>query len=91
MHRTTMGSMSQITVRLPKDLDRALRLAARRSQRRRSEIIRVALRDYLKPVHLRPGRAYDRVRDLIGSLDSGIPDLAERHREYILESLKSGR
>ena len=83
--------MSQVTVRLPKDLDRALRLAARRSQRRRSEIIRTALSDYLKPAPSRPGRAYDRVRELIGSLDSGFPDLAERHREYILESLKSGR
>jgi hypothetical protein len=32
-----------------------------------------------------------RVEHLIGSLSSGIPDLAERHREYILASLKRGR
>jgi hypothetical protein len=32
-----------------------------------------------------------RVEDLIGSLSSGIPDLAGRHREYILASLKHGR
>ena len=32
-----------------------------------------------------------RVEDLIGSLSSGVPDLAERHREYILASLKHGR
>lgn len=32
-----------------------------------------------------------RVEDLIGSLSSGIPDLAERHREHILASLKHGR
>jgi hypothetical protein len=51
----------------------------------------MALRDYLRPKSLGPGSAYARVRDLIGSLESGIPDLAERHREYILESLKSGR
>jgi hypothetical protein len=28
---------------------------------------------------------------LIGSLESGIPDLAENHRKYILESLKNAR
>lgn len=26
----------------------------------------------------------------LGSLDSGIPDLAEKHREYVLQSLKNG-
>lgn len=33
----------------------------------------------------------ERVRDLLGSLKSGIPDLAERHREYLLEAVKNGR
>jgi len=32
-----------------------------------------------------------RVRGLIGSLDSGVPDLAERHREYLIKALKRGR
>ena len=81
----------QLTVRVPDDLHRALRQAARRSQRKASEIVRVALQSYLEPIPDRPGWAYDRVRDLIGSLDSGISDLAERHSEYVLESLKRGR
>ncbi len=81
----------QLTVRIPEDLHRALRQAARRSQRKASEIVRLALQAYLEPVPDRPGWAYDRVRDLIGSLDSGISDLAERHSEYFLESLKRGR
>ena len=33
----------------------------------------------------------DRVRGLIGSLDFGVSDLATRHREYILESIKRVR
>jgi hypothetical protein len=32
-----------------------------------------------------------RVKHLLGSLSSGVPDLAENHRAYILESLKNGR
>jgi len=28
-----------------------------------------------------------RVSHLLGSLESGIPDLAERHREYLLATL----
>jgi hypothetical protein len=35
----------------------------------------------------RRGRISKRVATLIGSLESGIPDLAENHRRYILKSL----
>jgi hypothetical protein len=31
------------------------------------------------------------VRDLIGSIDSSIPDLGERHREYLIERLRHTR
>lgn len=80
----------QITVRLPDRLHRSLRLAARRSQRRPSEIVRAALQAYLQPKAPPRGTAYERMRDLIGAFDSGIPDLAERHSEYVYESLRRG-
>ena len=82
---------NQLTVRLPRDLSQSLASAARRAQRKRSEIVRLALEAYLSEPTARPGRPYDRIRHLIGSLDSGISDLAERHSEYVLESLKRGR
>jgi metal-responsive CopG/Arc/MetJ family transcriptional regulator len=81
----------QLTVRLPEDLSRALRAASRRMQRKNSEIVRLALRQFLgssSPSGIRPA---DRVRSLIGSLESGVPDLAEEHRAYIIESLRRGR
>lgn len=82
---------SQLTVRLPDDLDRALKAATRRMQRRSSDIVRLALREFLGGSSERPGRPVDRVRDLVGSLESGIPDLAARHREYVLASVTRGR
>jgi metal-responsive CopG/Arc/MetJ family transcriptional regulator len=81
----------QITVRLPKELNRALGAAARRSGRRRSEVIRLSLVAFLTPGSGGRGQPIDRVRGLIGSLESEIPDLAENHRKYILESLKNAR
>ena len=81
----------QITVRLPRELSRALNAEAKRSRRRRSEVIRLSLIAYLTPEAPSAGRPVDRVRRLIGSLESGIPDLAENHRKYILESLKNAR
>lgn len=81
----------QLTVRLPKDLSQALRAAARKSQRKGSEIVRMALRSYLQVAPAPGARPAERVRGLLGSLESGIPDLAENHRSYILESLKNAR
>lgn len=81
----------QLTVRLPADLGRALRHASRRLDRKSSEIVRMALRAFLQPEREGDSLPVDRVRHLIGSLDSGVPDLATRHREYILERLRHGR
>jgi metal-responsive CopG/Arc/MetJ family transcriptional regulator len=82
---------NQLTVRLPEDLSRALRAASRRMQRKNSEIVRLALRQFLGSSSSSGIRPADRVRSLIGSLDSGVPDLAEKHRAYIIESLRRGR
>ncbi len=81
----------QLTIRLPPDLNRALRSAARQTHRKRSDIVRAALRIYLEPQRGERGRAYDRIRHLIGAFDTGVSDLAEKHSEYVYESLRRGR
>jgi len=81
----------QVTIRLPEDLNQALKAASRRMQRKSSEIVRLALRAYLGASSGSRTRAADRVRGLIGSLESGIPDLATRHRAHIIEALRRGR
>jgi metal-responsive CopG/Arc/MetJ family transcriptional regulator len=81
----------QLTVRIPRELRQALEAASHRLQRKHSEIVRLALREYLglsRGTKLRPA---DRVRSLIGSLNSGVPDLAEKHRALIIEALRRGR
>jgi Arc/MetJ-type ribon-helix-helix transcriptional regulator len=82
---------TQVTVRLPDDLGRALKAATRRLQRRNSDIVRMALREFLQSPADSAARSIERVRSLIGSLESGSPDLAARHREYILKSLTRDR
>ena len=93
MHCITMQCMaerSQLTVRIPPDLSRALARAARLTQRKRSDIVRRALSEYLATAHSKD-RPADRARGLIGSLESGVPDLAEKHRRYIVQALRRGR
>lgn len=91
MHYTAMHMEVQLTVRLPEELSVALERARHRSGRKTSDIVRAALREYLQAGSSKGSPPAERVRGLIGSLDSGLPDLAEQHRAYILESLKRGR
>jgi metal-responsive CopG/Arc/MetJ family transcriptional regulator len=81
----------QITVRLPANLTRALRQASRQLRRKNSDIVRLALEAFLHTGESMGAKPAERVGHLIGSLASGVPDLAERHREYLIESLKHGR
>ncbi len=78
----------QVTVRLPADLSRALHRASRRLRRKNSDIVRLALQAFLHVGEPGASKPADRVRDLIGSLESGVPDLAERHRGYLVEALR---
>ena len=79
----------QLTMRLPADLATKLERSARRLKRNRSEVVREALEQYLDT--LPEVHPIERVRDLLGSVASGRPDLAQRHREYLALRLRRGR
>ena len=82
---------SQLTVRLPPELATALERTRRKSGRRTSEIVRAALREYLRLGSGGDAPPAERVRALIGSLESGVPQMAEEHRRFVLESLQRAR
>jgi len=92
MQCNTMHCMEdQITIRLPRELTKALREKAASMQRKPSEVVRIAVREFLELSEEPQEHPAERVRDLIGSLESGVPDLAVRHREYLLKKLRRGR
>ena len=81
----------QLTIRLPRELSKALKEKAVQMQRRPSEVVRMAVTEFLQIPDAARGRPSNRVRHLIGSLQSGVPDLAVRHRDYIVKKLRRGR
>ena len=82
---------SQIVVRMTADLAEEESRYAKRAGRRRSDIVREALQAYLRPERRPEPRAAERVEHLLGSVASGMPDLASNHRRHILESLRRAR
>jgi predicted DNA-binding protein len=93
LHYTAIQSPTfmerQLTMRLSADLATKLERSAKRLKRKRSEVVREALEQYLDTQpEMRP---IERVRDLLGSVASGRPDLGQRHREYLTRRLRRGR
>jgi predicted DNA-binding protein len=79
---------SQLTLRLPGTLSKKLERSARRLRRKRSDVVRLALEQFLgAEPDIRP---VERVRDLLGRVESGVPDLGQRHREHLIRRLRRG-
>jgi len=51
----------------------------------------MALESFLHEAPPADRKPAERVTHLLGSLSSGVPDLAERHREYVMAALKRAR
>jgi hypothetical protein len=81
----------QLTVRLPRQLSEALKERAAQMHRKPSEVVRMAVAEFLELSDTPAKPPAERVKHLIASVESGIPDLAVRHREYILKKLSRGR
>jgi hypothetical protein len=88
----TTAMEQQLTLRIPAALATRLTRISARMKRTRSEVVRLALEQFLDGEAVPPrGRPIDLVRDLIGSIESGLPDVGQRHREYLLRRLRRGR
>ena len=79
---------SQLTLRLPATLAGKLDRSAKRLRRKRSDVVRLALEQFLDAEP--PVRPIERVRDLLGGVESGVPDLGQRHREHLIRRLRRG-
>jgi predicted DNA-binding protein len=89
LHREAKHMERQLSMRLPADLATKLEQSAKRLKRKRSEVVREALEQYLDTQpEVRP---IERVRDLLGSVASGRSDLGQRHRDYLIRRLRRGR
>ncbi len=80
---------SQLTVRLSDDLDEGLSALSKKLRLKRSDIVRMAIERFLEEFEGKEEeKPYEKVKNLIGSISSGISDLGESHRKYLLKQFK---
>lgn len=79
---------TQMTVRLPEELNDEVRGMAKRLRLKRSDIVRLALEKFVKEAGGEGTTPFERVKSLIGSISSGVPDLGESHRKHLMARIK---
>lgn len=87
--RSTFQQISlRLSTRLLQDLDRR----ALKGRVSRSDLIRELIEQALHGPGTRvPDHPYTRIRDLLGALSGGPPDLGARHREHLAKAIRDRR
>jgi metal-responsive CopG/Arc/MetJ family transcriptional regulator len=80
---------SQITVRIPEELDERITIIAGRLHFKRSVIIRMALEKFVDDCKIEGEKTpYENIKHLVGSFASGYTDLGTSHRKHLLKYFK---
>lgn len=81
----------QLTIRMHDEYKEKIESLAKKMGLKKSDVARLALKQFIEE-NVRDDRKvpYARVKHLVGSAQSGIKDLGQRHREYLIQSIRKG-
>jgi metal-responsive CopG/Arc/MetJ family transcriptional regulator len=85
------GVRMQLTVRMPDEYTKKLNLLSKKMGLKRSDVVRLALKRFLDESsegnHQFP---FEKVRSILGVAESGIKDLGQHHRHYLIQKIRRG-
>jgi antitoxin component of RelBE/YafQ-DinJ toxin-antitoxin module len=81
----------QLTIRMPQEYKEKMETLAERMGLKKSDIARLALKEFIEENIADDDRVpYDKVKHLLGAVESGIKDLGQRHREHLIKKIRKG-
>ncbi len=82
----------QLTIRMPDEHIYKIEQIAKKMGLKKSDITRMALKKFIDVYSDdNVSSPFTKVQDLIGIAESGIADLGQNHRKYLIEKIKSDR
>jgi len=79
----------QMTIRIPDEDVSKIESIAQKMGLKKSDITRMAIRTFIDSYDENKTKPYAKVKSLLGIAESGIPDLGQNHRKFLVEKIKS--
>jgi len=84
--------MQQVTIRMPSEYLSKIEQIARSTGLKKSDITRMAIRKFIEEYNENKNTdLYRRANRLIGVVESGISDLGQHHRNYLIEKIRNSK
>ncbi len=81
--------MQQITIRMPEEYFFKIEQIAKLSGLKKSDVTRMAIRKFLEEyTSEEEADLYSKTKPFIGVVESGISDLGQNHRKYLIKRIK---
>ena len=81
--------MQQLTIRMPEEYFSKIEQIAKSSGLKKSDVTRMAIRKFLEEYsNEEEADLYSKAKRLIGVVESGISDLGQNHRKYLIKKIK---
>jgi predicted DNA-binding protein len=78
----------QLTIRMPEEQMIMIEYIAKKMELKKSDVTRIALKKFIEEYTDSTEKPFTKVKHLLGIVESGIPDLGQRHRDYLIKKIK---
>ena len=80
----------QLTIRMPDEQMSRIEYIAKKMGLKKSDVTRMAIKKFIDEEigEEKEIKLYTRVKHLLGVVESGAPDLGQRHREHLIKKIK---
>jgi hypothetical protein len=81
----------QLTIRLPDEYGLHIERLVREMGLKKSDVARLAIKEFIASHPSKSEYPFSKVKSLIGVAESGISDLGQNHRKYLVERIRGGQ
>ena len=78
----------QLTIRMPEEQMTMIEYIAKKMELKKSDVTRIALKKFIEEYNDSIEKPFTKVKHLLGIVESGMPDLGQRHRDYLIKKIK---
>ena len=78
----------QLTIRMPDDQMGRIEHIAKKLGLKKSDVTRMAIKKFIAEYNDSIEKPFAKVKHLLGVVESGVPDLGQRHRDHLIKKIK---